>query len=86
MTQIQQALYDLISQSVLPDVEDYMDELFEIIAAKKETEEDKQALSEMQEMKDDFTLMLKELENDELDDEECLEIFEEIKSMIEAEQ
>ena len=86
MTQIQQALYDLISQSVLPDVEDYMDELFEIIAAKKETEEDKQALSEMQEMKDDFTLMLKELENDELDDEECLEIFEELKSMIEAEQ
>lgn len=85
MTQVQQALYDLISQSVLPDVEDYIDELFEIIASKKETEEDKQALSEMQEMKEDFALMLQELENDELDDEECLEIFEEIKSMIEAE-
>ncbi len=84
MTQTQQSLHDMITQNVLPDIEDYIDELFEIIAAKKETEEDKQALTEMQELKSEFISMLEEIESDDLDDEECIEIFEEIQKMVQG--
>ena len=51
---IQKELEDLIKNDVLIEIEDYIDELFEIIAAKKEDDSTKEELKEMQEMKKDF--------------------------------
>ena len=76
---IQKELEDLIKNDVLIEIEDYIDELFEIIAAKKEDDSTKEELKEMQEMKKDFEDMLVDLENGEIDDEQCKEIIEEIK-------
>ena len=78
---IQKELEDLIKNDVLIEIEDYIDELFEIIAAKKEDDGIKEELKEMQEMKKDFEDMLVDLENGEIDDEECKEIIEEINDM-----
>ena len=78
---IQKELEDLIKNEVLIEIEDYIDELFEIIASKKEDENTKEELKEMQEMKKDFEDMLVDLENGEIDDEECKEIIEEINDM-----
>ena len=65
---IQKELEDLIKNDVLIEIEDYIDELFEIIAAKKEDDSTKEELKEMQEMKKDFEDMLVDLENGEIDD------------------
>lgn len=78
---IQEELKELIKNDVLFEIEDYIDELFEIIAAKKDDERTKEELEQMQEMKADFEDMLKDLEADEMDDEECHEIIEEINEM-----
>ena len=78
---IQKELEDLIKNEVLVEIEDYIDELFEIIAAKKEDDGIKEELKQMQEMKKDFEDMLVDLENGEIDDEECKEIIEEINDM-----
>ena len=78
---IQKELEDLIKNEVLIEIEDYIDELFEIIASKKEDENTKEELSQMQEMKKDFEDMLVDLENGEIDDEEAQEIIEEINDM-----
>ena len=78
---IQKELASLIKNDVLIEIEDYIDELFEIIAAKKEDERTKEELESMQEMKDDFNAMLQDLEDDAIDDEEAKEIMEEIKEM-----
>lgn len=78
---IQKELEDLIKNEVLIEIEDYIDELFEIIASKKEDENTKEELAQMQEMKKDFEDMLVDLENGEIDDEECKEIMEEINDM-----
>ena len=78
---IQKELEDLIKNEVLVEVEDYIDELFEIIASKKEDENTKEELSQMQEMKKDFEDMLVDLANGEIDDEEAQEIIEEINDM-----
>lgn len=78
---IQKELEDLIKNEVLIEIEDYIDELFEIIASKKEDENTKEELAQMQEMKKDFEDMLVDLENGEIDDEECKEIIEEINDM-----
>ena len=78
---IQQELASLIKNDVLIEIEDYIDELFEIIAAKKEDERTKEELTAMQEMRDDFNDMLKDIEEDSIDDQEAKEIMEEINEM-----
>ena len=85
MTQIQKELKEIIEEAVLPDIEDYLDELFELVAAKKESDDDRKMIQEMQEMKQDFQEILQEIEDNEIDDDECIEILEEIKAMIEGE-
>uniref|UniRef100_UPI004048E60C hypothetical protein n=1 Tax=Aliarcobacter sp. TaxID=2321116 RepID=UPI004048E60C len=78
---IQKELEDLIKNEVLVEIEDYIDELFEIIAAKKEDDSIKEELKQMQEMKKDFEDMLIDLVHGDIDDEECKEIIEEINEM-----
>ncbi|MBF7070825.1 hypothetical protein [Aliarcobacter butzleri] len=79
---IQKELEKLIKDEVLIEIEDYIDDLFEIIASKKDDENVKEELTHMQEMKKDFEDMLEDLGNNEIDDEECKEIIEEIKEML----
>ena len=78
---IQQQLEELIKNEVLVEIEDYIDELFEVIASKKEDENIKEELKQMQEMKKDFEDMLADLVHGDIDDEECKEIIEEINEM-----
>ncbi|RXJ82852.1 hypothetical protein [Arcobacter cloacae] len=78
---IQQELEKLIKDEVLVEIEDYIDELFEIVASKKEDENTKEELSQMQEMKKDFEEMLTDLQNGEIDEDECKEIIDEINEM-----
>lgn len=82
---IQKQLEQLIKNDVLTHVEDYIDELFELIASKKDNERTKEELSAIQEMRDDFKEMLKDLDEGNIDDEECQEIIEEINEMLEEE-
>ena len=78
---IQKELENLIKNEVLVEIEDYIDELFEIIAAKKEDDEIKEELKQMQEMKKDFEEMLADLVHGDIDDEEAKEIIQEINEM-----
>lgn len=78
---IQKELEQLIKNDVLVEIEDYIDELFEIIAAKKEDDRTKEELANIQEMRDDFNLMLEDIASGEIDEEECKEIIEEINEM-----
>lgn len=83
---IQKELEDLIKNEVLVEIEDYIDELFEIIAAKKEDDEIKEELKQIQEMKKEFEDMLVDLIHGDIDDEECKEIIAEINDMRKEEE
>jgi hypothetical protein len=83
---IQKELEDLIKNEVLVEIEDYIDELFEIIAAKKEDDEIKEELKQIQEMKKEFEDMLVDLVHGDIDDEECEEIIAEINDMRKEEE
>jgi len=76
-------LKELIQTVVLPDIEDNIDDIFEQIANKKNASDElNKELVQMHEMRDDFNEILKDIENKELDKEECQELYEEIKAMI----
>ena len=83
---IQKELEDLIKNEVLIEIEDYIDELFEIVAAKKENDEIKEELKQMQEMKKEFEDMLVDLVHGDIDDEEFEEIIAEINDMRKEEE
>jgi len=86
MTPTEDKLIKLIADEVLPDVEEYIDVLFEKIASKNYLDEDEKNLYEMQEMRDEFRDMLEEVKSGEMEEEECLEIMEEIHDMKGAEE
>ena len=85
MIRIEQRLANLIEQEVLPEIKEYIDELFEKIASKKDEDGDKSVLQEMQEMKKEFEDILLEIDSGEIEEEECIELYNEINEMREEE-
>jgi hypothetical protein len=75
-------LEELIKQSVLPDIEDRMDELYEVIADKKNDsiDEAKEELEELIEFRDDLKEILVDIECGEIEEDECKEIYDDILS------
>jgi len=75
-------LIDLLNNDIIPEIEDVIDSLFELINdAKTATEEVKQELHELQELKTEFKVMVEEALTGELEDEEAQEILAEIEEM-----
>lgn len=75
-------LEELLQNEVLPEINDYIDDLFEVIASKKDTPEIKEELQNIQEMKTDFLAMLNDAQTGELDEEEYEEIINDIHDML----
>jgi len=75
-------LIDLLSNDIIPEIEDVIDGLFELINdSKTATDEVRQELEELQELKTDFKVMLEEAQAGEIDEEEAGEIIAEIDEM-----
>lgn len=74
-------LITMLKEEVIPEVEEYMDDLFELIASKKATKEDMEEVEGIQELRDDFRQMLEDVESGEVDEEECAELIEELNAM-----
>ena len=80
-------LKTLLEIEVIPDIEEAIDELFEIIAdAKNADETAKTEYAELQELRAEFTELLHDLEEGDVDEKECDEIFRELEEMIESAQ
>ena len=81
MTKTEQ-LIDLLNNDIIPEIEDVIDGLFELINdAKTATDEVKQELQELQELKTEFKVMLEEALTGDLEEDEAEEILAEIEEM-----
>jgi DNA gyrase/topoisomerase IV subunit A len=66
---------------VLQEAEDCIDEIFDLIASKKATDEDKIELKELQDTQTEFKELIKDIDNDEMTEEEIVDIITEIEKM-----
>jgi len=83
MTNCAKKLKELIEDTVIPDIEDYLDDIFEDIANNKKASKEQEAeLNEMQNMRDDFQEILRDIDNNTLDEDECQELYSEIVDMV----
>ncbi len=79
-------LIDLLQNDVIIEIEEYIDDLFEVIADNKHAgDEEKKQLKEVQELRDEFRVMLQDAQAGEIDEDECAEIIAEINEMREGE-
>ena len=76
-----QKLYKLLEEEVIADVEDHIDYLYDLIAKKKATDEDKDDLTEAQMILKEFKSTLIEINNGDMNEDECLELIEELEEM-----
>lgn len=72
-------LEELITKSVIPDLNERLDEIYEEIADNKEATEDaKEEIEELQEFKADLQDVLTDIQNGDIDEEECEELINDI--------
>ena len=79
-----QKLEELLTKIVIPDIDERLDEIFAEIADSKEASADaKEEIDELREFKADLQDVLTDLENGDIDEEECKELIDDI---LEAQQ
>jgi len=72
-------LEELLANSVIPDITDRLDEIFEEIAGNKEaTDDTKEEIEELREFKADLEDVLEDIKNGDIDEEEAKELVEDI--------
>lgn len=78
-----QKLEVLIKESVILDIEERMDELYAVVADKKNSsiEDAKEELEELLEFRDDLKDILIDIECGEIEEDECKEIYDDIISV-----
>jgi hypothetical protein len=84
LSECNEKLKKLLEDVVMPDIEDAIDDIFEEIATNKNaSQKEEDELEEFQEMRKEFTLILEDINNDDLEEDECKELLNEITVMIE---
>ena len=74
-----QKLEELIKFTVIPDIDERLDEIFEEIAGNKEATQDAQEeIEELREFKADLQDVLDEIQSGEIEEDECEEIINDI--------
>lgn len=74
-----QDLKKLIEESVIPDIDESLDAIFEEIADSKEATEDaKEEIEELREFKADLQDVLTDIENGDIEEDECKELIDDI--------
>ena len=74
-----QKLEELLTKSVIPDLDERLDEIFEEIADNKEATEDaKEEIEELREFKADLQDVLDDIQSGDIDEDECKELIDDI--------
>jgi hypothetical protein len=80
-------LQELIQEVVLADIEDAIDTIYGDIAENKNaSEENNTDLQELHEMREEFQGILQDIEDENLDQDECIELYEQITEMIQEDE
>jgi uncharacterized phage infection (PIP) family protein YhgE len=74
-----QQLQELITKSVIPDIDERLDEIFQEIADSKEASADaKDEIEDLREFKADLQDVLEDIANNDIDEDECKELIDDI--------
>ena len=79
-------LEELLTKSVIPDITERLDEIFEEIAGNKEATQDaKEEIEELREFKSDLEDVVEDIKNGDMEEEEAKELVSDILKAQECE-
>jgi len=82
MSEIKNELKQIIIETMIPESEDYLEELHSEYENKDITEEDKETMRDMESFLVELQNILQAVEEDKITDAEAQEVYEKITSMI----
>lgn len=83
MSEVKQNLKDIVEVTMIPEVEDYLDDLHKLLKEEKASEDDMDAIRDMESFLVELQNILLVIEEDKLDDEKASEVYHNILNMIE---
>lgn len=86
MSEIKQDLLELVQESMIPEVEAYLEELHELIKENKQTDEDMEEIKEMETFLVELQNIILAIKEDKIDDIQAEEIYENIANLVEEEE
>lgn len=82
MTQIKKDLLDVVENTMIPEVEAYIDDLHKIIEKKEQTEDIMNEVREMESFLVELQNIIFAVNEDKIDDEQASEVYEKIQELI----
>ncbi len=83
MSEVKQNLKDIVEVTMIPEVEEYLEDLHKLLEEKKASEDDMDAIREMESFLVELENILLVLEENKISDEEADEVYQNILRMIE---
>lgn len=83
MSEIKDKLKQIVTNTVLPEVESYLEDLHKLIENKTATQDDMQIIKEMESFLVELQNILLVLEENKIDDEQAAEVYGKIEDLIE---
>lgn len=82
MASIKEELTEVISQTMIPEVESYIEDLHELLQEGKATDDDMSAIKEMESFLVELENILLAIKEDKISDEQAQEVHENIMQLL----
>ena len=76
MTEIKEKLKDVVENVMIPEVEDYLEDLYKLLETNSQTEDDKEAMDEMESFLVELQNVLAVIEENKTEDSEYQRIYD----------
>ena len=76
MTEIKEKLKDVVENVMIPEVEDYLEDLYKLLENNSQTEDDKEAIDEMESFLVELQNVLAVIEENKTEDSEYQRIYD----------
>ena len=86
MSEVKQNLKDIVEETMIPEVEEYLEDLHKLLEEEKASDDDMDAIREMESFLVELQNIILVIQEDKLSDEEAQNVYERILAMIEESQ
>ncbi|MEA3353454.1 MAG: hypothetical protein U9Q33_06545 [Campylobacterota bacterium] len=86
MSEIQQQLKDIVQSKMIPECELYLGDLLKLLEDKTATDEDKEAIKEMEDFLVELQNIVEAIDQNEMNDEDAKMIFGKILQLLEEDK
>ncbi|MFA7571118.1 MAG: hypothetical protein WCY75_07775 [Sulfurimonadaceae bacterium] len=82
MSEIKENLQDVVQNTMIPEVEAYLEDLMQLLEQQKATEDDLDAIKEMESFLVELQNILLAIDEDKMNDEQATEVYEKIMDLL----